>query len=267
MSQAESPELERAHDLLVLRATEGLDADFEREMDALLARFPELDPEHYERAAALTDLALAPPAAEPLPAHLRAAIERSALEHMRPAAPVRRAPLRTSLPSAQAAPPARGGTAWLAWTVAAASLLLSASLWMRRPRIEDPEGIEIAGLPGTVQLEWQAGPSERSGTVRGRVVWNDARDEGYMVFDEFPELAANDASVEQYQLWIFDSGRDDATPVDGGVFDLPAAGGEVRVPIDAKLDVDQAKLFAVTIERPGGVVVSRREHIVALAQL
>jgi len=31
--------------------------------------------------------------------------------------------------------------------------------------------------------------------------------------------------------------------------------------------VRAAKAFAVTVEKPGGVVVSAREHIVALAQL
>jgi hypothetical protein len=45
--------------------------------------------------------------------------------------------------------------------------------------------------------------------------------------------------------------------IDGGVFDAPST-GEVVVPITARLRA----LFAVTVERPGGVVVSRREHIV-----
>ena len=37
------------------------------------------------------------------------------------------------------------------------------------------------------------------------------------------------------------------------------------MPIDAKLDVGSAGLFAVTVEKPGGVVVSGRERIVAVA--
>jgi anti-sigma-K factor RskA len=68
----------------------------------------------------------------------------------------------------------------------------------------------------------------------------------------------------QYQLWIFDRQRDQAYPVDGGVFDVTST-GEVIVPIAAKLRVGDAALFAVTVERPGGVVVSRREHIVVTA--
>ena len=82
----------------------------------------------------------------------------------------------------------------------------------------------------------------------------------------FKGLAANDAKQIQYQLWIFDADRPEATPVDGGVFDV-ASNGEVIVPISAKLPVGKPTLFAVTIERPGGVVVSKRERIVVTAAL
>jgi len=54
--------------------------------------------------------------------------------------------------------------------------------------------------------------------------------------------------------------------VDGGVFDVPADATEVVVPIHAAIAVGAAQAFAVTVEKPGGVVVSAREHIVALAQ-
>lgn len=48
------------------------------------------------------------------------------------------------------------------------------------------------------------------------------------------------------------------------MFDVTST-GEVVVPITAKLRVGDDTLFAVTVERPGGVVVSRREHIVVTA--
>ncbi len=56
-------------------------------------------------------------------------------------------------------------------------------------------------------------------------------------------------------------------PIDGGVFDIPAGATEVVIPINARLAVNDPAMFAVTIERPGGVVVSAREHIVALAKV
>ena len=54
---------------------------------------------------------------------------------------------------------------------------------------------------------------------------------------------------------------------DGGVFDVPPGGGDVVVPIRVKLGVTRPKLFAVTVEPPGGVVVSNRERIPLLAKV
>ncbi|MEL6545551.1 MAG: hypothetical protein AAFQ82_13050, partial [Myxococcota bacterium] len=58
--------------------------------------------------------------------------------------------------------------------------------------------------------------------------------------------------------------RNEAHPVDGGVFD--SDGGEVLVPIDPRVPVGEATLFAITLEKPGGVVVSTRERLVLVAQ-
>ena len=67
----------------------------------------------------------------------------------------------------------------------------------------------------------------------------------------------------KYQLWIFEDPKQ-PYPIDGGVFDVIST-GEVVVPIDAKIPVDKAVQFAVTVEKPGGVVVSEREMIPVLA--
>ena len=95
------------------------------------------------------------------------------------------------------------------------------------------------------------------------MVWDPSTQRGYLRLHGLP---ANDARQTQYQLWVFDATRDQKYPVDGGVFDVPAGGGPVVVPIRVPIRVGQAVLFAITVERPGGVVVSGREHIVATAQ-
>jgi len=97
----------------------------------------------------------------------------------------------------------------------------------------------------------------------GEVVWSNERQEGYMTFRA---VATNDPKTTQYQLWIFDAERDDRYPVDGGVFDVDTSKGEVTIPISAKVAVGKPTLFAVTVERPGGVVVSKRERIVVTAK-
>ena len=61
-----------------------------------------------------------------------------------------------------------------------------------------------------------------------------------------------------------DGERDKRYPVDGGVFDVPANSGEVVIPIHAELPIRKLAAFAVTIEKPGGVVVSARDRVVVL---
>lgn len=113
-----------------------------------------------------------------------------------------------------------------------------------------------------IQLAWL--PLGPESNVKGEVVWSDDSNDGFMRINGLP---VNDPEQSQYQLWIF-RGDDPAAephPVDGGVFDV-AAGEEVIIPIEAKLYVGHAGTFAVTVEKPGGVVVSGRDQIVALAQ-
>lgn len=97
----------------------------------------------------------------------------------------------------------------------------------------------------------------------GEVVWSDGRQEGYMTLSGIP---ANDPGEYQYQLWIVDPDRD-ALPVDGGVFDIPAGQTKVVIPIDSKLAVRKPAAFVITREKPGGVVKSAQEVVVAIAKL
>jgi anti-sigma-K factor RskA len=95
------------------------------------------------------------------------------------------------------------------------------------------------------------------------VSWSRVAQRGEM---RFTGLVPNDRAHWQYQLWIFDKTRDQRYPVDGGVFDIPMGGGEVVVPIRARVPVGDAVMFAVTVEPAGGVVVSTRERVALLAK-
>lgn len=99
--------------------------------------------------------------------------------------------------------------------------------------------------------------------VRGEVVWDGERQEGYLTLSG---LESNAPAGRQYQLWIFDAARDDRYPVDGGVFDVPVHNQSTTVPIRPALRVSQPVAFAVTLEPVGGVVVSDRSHLMALAR-
>jgi hypothetical protein len=154
------------------------------------------------------------------------------------------------------------------WWLAAACFVLAVAGWW--PRLA---GLEAGPERARAQLLASAGPgvghwpwAHESGlpaTVDGDVVWDGQRQRGYLTLTGLPP---NERGTHQYQLWIFDAARDDRYPVDGGLFDVPADAQRVVVPIRAALHVSQPVAFAVTLEPAGGVVVSDRTHLVAMAR-
>ncbi len=163
---------------------------------------------------------------------------------------------------------------WLAIALAASLLVGLASLtgWIASSPGPAPAGTTVASMaqqrrelmesaPDATLTVWKTTPDPAAAGVIGDIVWSDQRQAGFMRFEGLP---VNDPTLEQYQLWIFDTRRDEAMPVDGGVFDI-AGTGEVIVPVDAKLDISEAWQFAVTIEKPGGVVQSDRSRLPLLA--
>jgi hypothetical protein len=117
--------------------------------------------------------------------------------------------------------------------------------------------------PATVRLwPWSAEAGSAPG-LEGDVVWDISRQQGYL---KFAGLEPNDPSRHQYQLWIVDAARDQRYPVDGGVFDVPPSQDAVVIPVHAAVPVLEPVAFVVTVEKPGGTVVSGRERIVAVAR-
>jgi hypothetical protein len=120
----------------------------------------------------------------------------------------------------------------------------------------------LAGSRTVVVRPWRAGNDPTGTNVSGDVAWDAAGQRGFL---RFSGLRRNNPNVEQYQLWIFDARRDERYPVDGGVFNITHEDGEEVVAIKPALKIGVALTFAVTLERPGGVVVSDRSRIAALA--
>lgn len=126
-----------------------------------------------------------------------------------------------------------------------------------------PAALRAALLAAAAPVGWDRAGDPSGQAAAGDVVWSDSAQTGVM---RFRGLAANDPTKEQYQLWIFDAARDERYPVDGGVFDVVADSGDVLVRIRPTVPVSEATLFVVTVERPGGVVVSDRSRIALLAK-
>ena len=155
---------------------------------------------------------------------------------------------------------------WLGWAAAACllGLLVVRSGDLGKPSLSaearrDALLQQDAGLKG-LPFAGTTGDFAKAG---GEVVWSDGKQEGYMTLSGIP---ANDPGQYQYQLWIVDPDRD-ALPVDGGVFDIPAGQDKVVIPIDSKLAVLKPAAFVITREKPGGVVKSAQEVVVAIAKL
>ena len=257
---------DRLYELLADQAVQGLNDVEARELDALLRQHPEIDAESFDIAAAAINMSFAADDLEDMPDDLAARLSDRA-----------DAWISSEMNSHSPRPVQRqdkdvvARLHWTPWLVAAACLALAAVAWFSSPiTAPQQQGVaerfaQFVNQPPAdlVQVEWGAVGQgiEMPETFSGEVVWSDTRNEGYMVFDGLPQ---NDPSQEQYQLWVFDESRPEATPVDGGVFDIDET-GRVIVPIDTKIPVRRATAFAVTVEEPGGVVVSSRERIATLA--
>ena len=121
----------------------------------------------------------------------------------------------------------------------------------------------LTAAPDAVQSSWADFSPKQPFNIKGDVVWSNSLQKGYIRFQNLP---VNDKTRETYQLWIFDANQNAKTPVDGGVFDIDA-NGDVIVPIDAKINVRKPTMFAVTAEKPGGVVVSELGKVMAVAKI
>jgi hypothetical protein len=266
-------------DLLTKKAISGLDDNEQSQLDQI-SEPGEIDEfRSLEMTAAAINMAGL--AEEPMPAHLYSKISADAGEYFGTGSRAAQ-PIFTS-EQVFAKPRSRSWFGWLGWAAAAAACVaLAINLWFTRtqptpvdraqnaPPVETPRNITPAEAreemlksgTGMVKASWTAG-NVKNMQVTGDIVWSDAKQMGFMRFRGLP---VNDPSKETYQLWIFDRTQDKATPIDGGTFDVNSD-GEVVIPINAKLKASGPEMFAVTMEKPGGVVVSKREKIAAIAKV
>ncbi|MCW5956458.1 MAG: anti-sigma factor [Pyrinomonadaceae bacterium] len=278
---------EKLLDLLCDQAASGLNEDERLQLEKLSAGAnSDMDAQSLELAAAAIMMAEMG-AIEAMPSHLEASIAAAAGKYF--TAKGSESSIHESLHDQptkafkwQETRPSRSFFDWFGWAVAAAACVaLIGTFIYEQNRIGDLQAKVMQLTPTPVveetlaqkrdrlkkeaadvtRAEWTKGNVKDSEGVMGEVVWSDEKQEGYMTFRGLP---VNDANKEAYQLWIFEDGKLESHPKDGGVFNV-SSDGEVVVAIKAKLKTNAPKAFAVTIEKPGGVVVSDRTKIAALA--
>ncbi len=267
-----SEEKEKVLDLLCDKFVYGLSDEQTAELERL--GYDAEDAESIEKT--ITALGLIDVNADaPMPASLQAKLTRDADRFFGSSEEEARAGRREVTDNAGG----RWWFGWLGWAAAAAACVaLAVSLFTRPddrraniPPMPTPTPVEqltpeqqrqrLMDSPGQlIRADWAPGKMSNI-SVSGDVVWSEEKQAGYIRLKGLPR---NDPAKETYQLWIVDGEQDPKTPIDGGVFDINSD-GEVIIPIDAKIRVRDPKAFAITIERPGGVVVSRQERLPALA--
>jgi hypothetical protein len=254
MTGESSDPASRRQELYIASLLFGLTAEEQAELDALDGASSDEDLLSLAEIIALLDRSRAEAEDVRLPESLREVIRRTA-------------PNELPRPVEPRPEPARSRNR-LPWAVAAACLLISLGTLVyfvlfrttgRQDPVRQREQL-LASTPDLIRVDWAAGPTPVPG-AKGDIAWSNSEQRGFL---RFQGMKVNDPSVEQYQLWIFDRNQDEKTPVDGGVFDIPST-GEVVVPIRPSLRVREPYLFAVTIEKPGGVVVSDRRRLPLLA--
>lgn len=268
-SDSDDFEMDRLSELLADRALGELSVEDSAELERLLSLDPAADAETFDRLASVVQMQSLENQSESMPDSLRLKLQADAARVIADgssSAPLRIA--KSTINPVEVRPYSNRSWLWkFGPSLAAAAILLIGFSLMNRPK-----GIPSAGerrlallkSAGDVKvIEWTTSTDPAAKGATGDVAWSNANQTGYM---RFKGLATNDPKQSQYQLWIFDPAQDAKYPVDGGVFDISDA-GEVIVPIKPKIHVSAVTLFAVTIEKPGGVVVSDRKRIPLLANV
>ena len=249
---------DRLVDLVVQRATCGLSREESAELAALLVHANRGAIDELDRAVDALRRGL--DAAEPdatddeMPASVRAGILARGVTAKTSTQP-QSDRMNFELALARARQSAK-----LGWIVAGAAVVIFGVLWLAtldtRSR-EDAHRVRIADVesaPDLVRYAFTSADAAATGAT-GEVVWSDERQKGFV---RLRGVAPNDAAKKQYQLWIVDSARDER-PIDAGVFNVAsadAASGDVVVTFRSSLPVAKPGAFAITSEKPGGVVVT-----------
>lgn len=265
MSDHVSSDKQRLLELLSDRALFGLSSEEEQELELLREAHPDVDASEMDHIVGLLE-ASSPAADQPsMPTSLKDAILKTSMGGPTASGEPRQSGvLSSSVPASKST----SGQFMLivALLATAASLLMAFSTALWRPT-QTPPTLSVvqqkanleAEASDLVRVDWEA---TGAAPITGDVVWSNAKQSGFMTFTGLP---VNNPREEQYQLWIFDDAQDARYPIDGGVFDV--VGNSATIAIDAKIRVVKPTMFAITIEKPGGVVVSDRSRLPVIAKL
>lgn len=277
-------EKEKMLDLLILKATGEITKEELEQLTKLEEIYPEFkDDISFELAAAAINLVDLPDE-EQMPAHLQSKILADA-ERFYASPEMQVKTLQDSSETEEFQKtfdfePKSSIWQSLGWLVAAlACVALAVNLWIsyRRPNdvVNNPPpqitptptpGMSeqrqqlISSMPDAAQRNWSDFDPKKPLNVQGDVVWSNQAQKGFVRFRNLP---VNDKTKETYQIWIFDETQ--KNPVSAGVFDANEA-GEIVIPMNAAIKIAKPTMVGITAEKPGGVMVSGLEKVMAVAK-
>lgn len=136
---------------------------------------------------------------------------------------------------------------WLPWALAACFALTSAYLVAERGGLRKRlTRLEQRDVLAQIQIASLSSKLENAPDANAVVVWDEKKQRGVLKVTQLPRNEEN----RDYQLWLVDPRYKD--PIDGGVFHV-SNDGSLRVPFHPRSPVRDAKGFAISLERKGGV--------------
>lgn len=249
-------------DLLVARAMYGLSPSDATSLTNLQSDAELEDDCSFDYTIAMIDAALGRQNTPELPVHVYTRVIDDADRYMNPRLST---PLQINDTIQSAGFATIRSREIVAWLALAASIALAMFLWTNNSNVAEQLTVaQLEKVPDLKRIELHATDDlSAQSLASAEVLWSDSLQQGFAMYRG---LTVNDPSVEQYQLWVIDRERGFQQRVDGGVFNISSSNSEIAIPIQAKLNIFDAKGFAVTREPPGGVAVSDLKRVALISE-
>ena len=250
----EQIQLERLLDLLVLEASEQLSQQERQELNSLLDLFPEYTSDYFHKTTALAQVGFYLEDDfnnETLPQHIR---KKTLYRHKKELGQSTTSDylsnfMRTLFYSYK---PQYAWALTILMTIGLSFSIIEFKGYESNSRyLPLKKMVMEKTAEDLIQYPWYSRTNDLE-PISGDIIWSDQKQKGFI---QIAGLPMNDSSKNQYQIWIIDPLKH-GQPVDGGVFDVTRTDKAIIIPINPKLPISKAVAFAITLEQPGGVVVS-----------
>jgi anti-sigma-K factor RskA len=137
---------------------------------------------------------------------------------------------------------------WLPWGLAAALALYGGILQTQQTGLKERiVSLEKENAISQMTISMLVSQYPEAKNATGVVIWNPEKQEGKLTFEQLPPQDPD----KDYQIWVVDPKY--KNPVNGGVFGVGKSGTISTVSFKPDAPVSNAKLFAISLEKKGGV--------------